>query len=566
MTREDLKAGLAAPVLIVGGGPVGMTLAMSLHALGTRCIVVNTETGPRWHPKGSTQNARTMETYRRLGVSAKLRSLGLAADYPLDIGYFTRLTGYELARLPQPCEREKMERVASAGPTDQVPEPLLRLNQMHCEDFLFRHIQALDGVAVRFGWQCIDYAECDDGIDAVIEEVETGLRQSIRAAYVIGCDGGRGIVRRKLGIRYGGGSVGPPGYLNGPMVSTYLRVPDFFKRIPHRRCWQYWTVNRDVRSNTMIIDESDNILFGTTLRNPDDKPDPAVIAQQFRASYGQNIDFEFHDHKPWTAGHALVAECFGTGRAFLCGDSAHLFTPTGGFGLNTGIDDAVNLGWKLAAATQGWGGAGLLASYEFERRPIAQRNTAASKALARSVGAVPIGEAINDDSAAGEAARAEASAFLSTFGEEFASLGVQLGARYDRSPIIAGDGSEPPADDPAVYTPSACPGGRAPHVWLSGHRSLFDQLGRGFTLIRFKGCHEDTRPLEAAAHIRGMPLKTLEVDLGAGRDLYTRDLALIRPDLYVAWRGNRLPEDCAALVALVTGATERETTYSANAR
>jgi 2-polyprenyl-6-methoxyphenol hydroxylase-like FAD-dependent oxidoreductase len=554
LADPDPNAQLETPVLIVGGGPVGMTLAMCLEALGTPSLIVNTETGPRWHPKGSTQSARTMETYRRLGISTKLRSLGLAADYPLDIGYFTRLTGYELTRLPQPSEREKMDAVAAAAPTDQVPEPLLRLNQMHCEDFLFKHIQSLDSVTVRFGWQCVDYAESDDGISAEIEEIETGRRQSVRAAYVVGCDGGRGLVRRKLGIRYSGGEAGPRGYLNGPMVSTYIRVPDFFKRIPHRRCWQYWTVNRDIRSNTMVIDQSSDILFGTTLRNPDDKPDPAVIARQFRASFGADIAFDFHDHKPWTAGHALVADSFGLGRAVLCGDAAHLFTPTGGFGLNTGIDDAVNLGWKLAALTQGWGGPELLPSYELERRPIAQRNTAASKALARSVGTVPIGEAINDDSAAGAAARAEAAAFLSTFGEEFASLGIQLGARYDGSPIIAGDGSEAPADDPAIYTPSASPGGRAPHLWLSGRHSLYDQLGRGFTLIRFKGSHADTRPLEAAARSRGVPLKTLEVELEAGRDLYERDLALIRPDLYVAWRGNRLPEDCAALIDLVTGA------------
>ena len=553
MADQDPRARLDVPVLIVGGGPVGMTLAMCLEALGTRCLIVNTETGPRWHPKGSTQSARTMETYRRLGISAKLRALGLAADYPLDIGYFTRLTGYELTRLPQPSEREKMESVAAAGPIDQVPEPLLRLNQMHCEDFLFRHIQGLNGVDVRFGCRGIDFNERENGVDAIIEEVESGRRQSVRAAYIVGCDGGRGLVRRKLGIRYSGGSVGPPGYLNGPMVSTYVRVPDFFKRIPHRRCWQYWTVNRDVRSNTMIIDQSDDILFGTTLRNPDDKPDPGVIARQFRASFGADIDFDFLDHKPWTAGHALVADSFGASRAILCGDSAHLFTPTGGFGLNTGIDDAVNLGWKLTALTEGWGGPNLLASYERERRPIAARNTAASKALARSVGAVPIGEAINDESAAGEAARAKAAAFLSTFGEEFASLGVQLGARYDGSPIIAADGTAPPADDPAVYIPSAIPGGRAPHLWLGEHRSLYDELGRGFTLIRFSGCREDTRPLEMAARSRGVPLKTLEIALDAGRDLYGRDLALIRPDLYVAWRGNRLPEDCGALIAQVTG-------------
>jgi 2-polyprenyl-6-methoxyphenol hydroxylase-like FAD-dependent oxidoreductase len=542
------------PVIIIGGGPVGMTLAMCLHALRVPCLIVNTEVSPRWHPKGSTQNARTMEIYRRLGIAPKLRKLGLAQDYPLDIGYFTRLTGYELTRLEQPSEAAKQATVAAAGPIDQVPEPMLRLNQMICEDYLFKHIQALKGVDVRFGWQCTAFTASNDGISAEIEEVETGRKQPIRAQYIVGCDGGRGIVRRQLGVKYGGDSANPdrPTYLNGPMVSTYVSVPDFFKRIPHKRCWQYWTVNRDIRSNTMVIDESTDILFGTTLRHADDKPDPAVIARQFIASFGENTEFKFIDHKPWTAGHALVADRFGEGRMILCGDSAHLFTPTGGFGLNTGNDDAFNLGWKLAALTQGWGGPALLASYEIERRPVAQRNTSASKALARSVGAVPIDEAINEASPAGDAARKVAADFLSTFGEEFASLGVQLGARYDTSPIIAGDGAAPPPDDPAIYVPTSIPGGRTPHLWLDGHRSLYDQLGHGFTLLRFNS-NADARALEQTAKTLRMPLTVVDVTSEPGRDLYQRDLALVRPDIVVAWRGNKLPDDCATLVARVTG-------------
>jgi len=544
---------ISVPVIIAGGGPVGMTLAMALHAHGVRCLIVNTETGVRRHPKGATQNARTMEHYRRLGISAKLRALGLPADYPTDVGYFTRLTSYELARLPFPSEREKMQAIAEAGPTDQVPEPLLRLNQMHCEQYLFDHIRTLPGVTVRFGWQCLDFADGPDGVSAEIEEISSGRRETVRAAYIVGCDGGRGVVRRKLGIKYDGGPTGPAGYLNGPMVATYVRVPDFFKRVPHKKCWQYWMINREVRGMVMVVDGSDELSFGTTLRNPDDKPDPAVIARQFRACFGQDVEFKFHDHIPWTAGHALVAEKFGAGRAILCGDSAHLFTPTGGFGLNTGIDDAVNLAWKLAAILQGWGGPNLLASYEIERRPIAKRNTGASQDFVRGIGATPIGEAIDENSEAGERARREAGAFLSTFTEEFASLGVQLGARCDDSPIIAGDDTAAPPDDPHVYTPSAVPGGRAPHLWLKGHVSLYDRLGRGFTLIRFANSNSDTRQMEEAARARGMPLTTVNVDLDAGRELYGRDLALIRPDHYVAWRGDRLPDDCASLIARVTG-------------
>ncbi len=202
---------------------------------------------------------------------------------------------------------------------------------------------------------------------------------------------------------------------------------------------------------------------------------------------------------------------------------------------------------------QGWGGEKLVPSFEAERRPIAFRNTAAAKELGRSVGAVPIGAAMDEDSPAGAADRRAAAAVLSGFGEEFASLGVQLGARYDGSPIIAADDTTPPSDDPVAYRPSACPGGRAPHLWLKDKSSLYDRLGRFFTLVRFKGSGEDVRPLAAAAKARRVPLETLEVDLEAGRDLYGSDLALIRPDLHVAWRGNHLPEDCAGLLARVTG-------------
>jgi 2-polyprenyl-6-methoxyphenol hydroxylase-like FAD-dependent oxidoreductase len=544
----------ATPVLIVGGGPVGMTLAMALDALGVRSMVVNTEPGVRRHPKGATQNARTMEHYRRYGISARLRQMGLPLDHPTDVGYFTRLVSYELARLTFPSEREKQETVARADATDQVPEPILRLNQMHCEQLLLDHIKTLPGVTVRFGWRCCDFTDGPDGVMAEIEEVETGARESVRASYLIGCDGAHGMVRRKLGLKYVSGADNTPrGYMNGRMVQSYVRVPRFFEQVPHRKCWQYWILNAETRGMFMVVDGSDDLGFSTTLRNPEDKRDPALIAHQFRACFGADVEFTFHDHIPWTAGHALVAEKFGRGRVILCGDSAHLFSPTGGFGLNTGNDDAVNLAWKLAAVVQGWGGPKLMATYESERRPIATRNTGAGRSFVRGIGATPIGEAIDENSDAGRADRRKAGDFLSGFTEEFASLGIQLGARCDGSPIIEHDGVAPSADDPHVYTPSSVPGGRAPHLWLHGHISLYDRLGKGFTLIRFAKSNSDVRAIETAAKSRGVPLKTIEVDLDAGRELYQRDLALIRPDMYVAWRGDRLPEDCDALLARVTG-------------
>src|SRR6185437_13598681 len=223
-------------------------------------------------------------------------------------------------------------------------------------------------------------------------------------------------------------------------------------------------------------------IFNSRLRSADEKPDSAQIVRRFLASVGTPLEVEVIGHSTWLAGHAT-----------------HLFTPAGGFGMNTGIDDVANLGWKLAAMVQGWGGAGLLDTYESERRPIALRNTKAARRLGVSVSEVPIGAAIEEDSAAGRAARGETGAYLANFQPEFDSLGVQLGARYDNSPIVAADGSEAPPDDSDVYRPSACPGGRAPHLWLGDGVSLFDRLGRGFTLLDLSRGAAETRALEQAA-------------------------------------------------------------------
>jgi FAD binding domain len=242
----------------------------------------------------------------------------------------------------------------------------------------------------------------------------------------------------------------------------------------------------------------------------------------------------------------------------LAGDSVHLFTPTGGFGMNTGIDDAANLSWKLAAMVQGWGGADLVATYEPERRPIAVRNTTAARLLAIAIGEMPAGPTLDEDSPAGAAERRQLGGFLqSTLGEEFASLGVQLGARYDGSAIIVADGA-PPADDPITYVPSSVPGGRAPHFWLDQGRgigsSLYDRLGLGFTLLCLGKEAGDARALVEAARARGIPLAILRIADDEARALYERDFALIRPDQHVAWRGNALPDAPDRLLARVTGA------------
>ena len=543
---------VAAPVIIIGGGPVGMMLALNLDALGVRCILVNTQARPQQQPKGGTHNSRTMEHYRRLGLSNRIRKLGLPPDHPTDVVYFTRMNGWELQRIAMPSELEKQRMVAAAAVTDQVPEPILRCNQMQVEALVFGHVTTRPNIVPRYGWQCVAFADHGDGVTAEIEEISTGRRQTLRGLYLAGCDGGQGIVRRSLGIQYCGDQPERQAYLGGAMVSTYLRVPDLHSRVIRRTGWQYWTVNRDVRSNTLCIDGHTEFLFNTRLRNDEEKPDNNLISRAFLASVGQDIPFEVISHSTWVAGQAFVADRFAQGRAILAGDAVHLFTPTGGFGMNTGVDDAVNLAWKLAALVQGWGGPQLIGSYESERRPTALRNTAAAKRLARNVGAVPVGDDIEENSDAGEAARSAASAFLASFGQEFGSLGIQLGARYDGSPIIVSDRAAPPRDDPEAYVPTSVPGGRAPHLWLADRSSLFDRLGSGFTLLSFDD-DGSGRALEMAAQRRGVPLTTLPIAHAQGRELYGCKLALIRPDQYIAWRGDQPPEDSDALIARVTG-------------
>jgi len=542
---------------IVGGGPVGLTLALFLDRFGVPCVLFNTETTTRWHPKGSTEGSRTMEHFRRLGISREIRNLGLPPDHPTDVAYFTRFSGPELARLPMPSTNDAMRKITQAPKTDQVPEPIHRANQMYVERFLFDHAKTRPNIDIRFGWQVSDFEQGADGVKLVAINEANGQSGTWHAQYLVGCDGGRSMVRRVLGINYRGEAGIEQQYLGGRMFSTYMRSRGLYRDfLGKRRAFMYWAVNPEIRSTIIPVNGCDEFLLRTRASAPDRPPEDAVVADVMRRCVGVDIEMEIIAHAPWTAGMALVAERFAQGRVFLAGDAAHLFTPTGGFGMNTGIDDVSNLSWKLAALVQRWGGAGLLASYEAERMPIALRNTEAARQLTKNIGETHVDPRLEEESPAGAMARRAAGAMLTTFGEQFASIGVQLGARYDGSPVIAEDGAAP-ADNWEKYTPSSVPGGRAPHLWLDHRRtygnSLFDQLGKGFTLLRVGPHAPKGNALRTAAASRNIPLKVLDVADTDARDLYDYDLVLVRPDQYVAWRGNIDPTNAESLLARLVG-------------
>jgi 2-polyprenyl-6-methoxyphenol hydroxylase-like FAD-dependent oxidoreductase len=546
------------PVAIAGGGPVGLMLALYLDLYGVRSVVFNTEPQVRKHPKGSTHNSRTMEHHRQLGIAPRVRDLCLPINRRTDVSYYTSLTGWELGRIPMPSEAEKRRTVAASAATDQVPEPLLRANQMYVEAFLFEHASTRPNITLRFGWQLTGFQEDADGVTVETERTGGGGRETWRAQYLAGCDGGRSAVRRALALRYSGFASLDSPYYGGRQNATYFRAPTLYRDyLAHRVGWNYWIVNPKGRCTIISLNNDEEFLAFS--KAPDDGAEPTDqdAARTIVRSVGADLPIKIIGHWPWTAGVALVADRFLTKRVVLAGDAAHLFTPTGGFGMNTGMDDASNLSWKLTALVQGWGGAGLFASYEAERKPIAHRNTLAARELSKQLASMPDIANIDEETPEGEATRRKVTAHLATMTEEYASIGVQLGARYDGSPIVAPDGAPPP-DIYESYTPSSVPGGRAPHYWMGPGRgtgdSLFDRLGKGFTLLRLGNRPPDAAGIEAAARKRGVPLAVLDVPDADARELYGCDLALIRPDQYVAWSGNAPPADPDKLMALVVGA------------
>jgi 2-polyprenyl-6-methoxyphenol hydroxylase-like FAD-dependent oxidoreductase len=544
--------------VIVGGGPVGLMLALFLDEHNVPCVVFNRESSTRWHPKGNTHNSRTMEHYRCVGISPAVRKLGLPFDYPRDIAYFTRLNGWELARIALPSE-EHSQRIADEAPeTDQVPEPLLRANQMYVERYMLEHASTRKNITLRFGWSVTEFSQDERGVS--IKAVETrgeGSTERWRADYLAGCDGGQSFVRERLGIRYVGHKGTSEGFLNGKMFSSHVRIPNLHRDIlGGKKAWMYNMMARGSRMLLISLDGADEFLLMTQAATADDAPDDVSVIRRVREGIGSDLEVVVLAHAAWHGGVALVAESFSEGRIYLAGDAIHLFSPTGGFGMNTGIDGAANLAWKIAASVQGWAGDGLLASYEHERRPVATRNTVAAQVLTQRVSGVTAPPELESAGADGDLARRQFGGMLQSFRTQFTSLGVELGARYDGSPIVWSDG-EPPLDDPLVYRPSTVPGGRLPHVWITrgvaNRLSVFDLLNTGFTLQRIGGNPPSGERFSGAAHLLGIPFQIIRIPSEKAHQLYQCELLLVRPDQHIAWRGHEIPGDVTAVLRRAVG-------------
>lgn len=543
---------VSIPVLVVGGGTVGLYLAMELGFHGVDCLLVTERSTTSTHPKGSTINARSMEHLRRLGVAPAVRALGIPPDHNTDITFITRFNGYELGRIEMPSCSDKTANPGPWGHTLLTPEPIHRANQMYLEPVFREHAEHYESVTLRFGWRLESFADRGDHVEAEVVEVATGERERVVADYLVGCDGANGNIRRTLGFQYGGRSSSGDRFYDGRMLSLYVRAPRIYEVMSFPRSWHYLTVNHDTRMDCISLDCKGEFVILAHV--PADVPLEEIDAQAlFHRAVGCDIGAQVVSVQEWWAGLALVTDHYQRGRVFLAGDSVHLFTPTGGFGFNTGIDDAANLAWKLAAVRHGWGGPGLLDSYEQERRAVGVRNTTESGRLAEQAAALEVPPRVEDDTAEGAAERAAFREEIVRFREEFASLGIQLGARYDDSPIVVSDETPPPPDDPKVYVPSSVPGGRAPHWWIGERESLFDRLGRGFNLLRLGPDASGTARFERAAAERSIPLRVVAIEEPGILQLYEQPLVLLRPDQHVAWRGAAVPEDPGGILDVVAG-------------
>lgn len=539
-------------VIIIGGGPCGLMLAIELGRRGIPVILLEERISPARFPAANATQARTMEHYRRLGFAEKVRAQGLPPDYPTDIAYFTRYTRHELARFSLPSSRAAREMVKTLTGSWSAAELPHRISQMFVEGVLREEAAACPSVSIRAGWRMT--AVRDTGTAVEVDAEHDGGLTTLRAAYAVGADGGSSPTRKALGYRYSGESGVVRDFMGGRMFAIHFRSKTLYDAIPHPRAWMYWTVNGDRRAFMATVNGTDQFNFHTQLRPGESENISDAEAQgMFEKALAARHDIEIIARSAWNAGYTLVAEKFQRGRIFLGGDAVHLFTPAGGLGYNTAIEDAVNLGWKLSAMLNGWGGPALLDTYEVERQAIARRNTSYARGFADSMGLFVPPPELEENSAAGEAARKLTGDHFNHHARfEFNIPGITFGGRYHGSPIVVSDGTAPPPDTVNNYEATGCPGGRAPHVWLGDGQSLYDKFGFEFTLLELGKERADLDPFRTAAAALNMPLSIVPIMTDEARDLYGADLALIRPDQIVAWRGNS-SAGAAEVLRLVSG-------------
>jgi len=516
-------------VLIVGAGPVGLTLALDLGQRGVRCLLVEKNEAATQLPKMERCNGRTMEIYRRLGVAEQIRDAGLPRTAPMDVFLATSLAEPPLAHLPYPSVAEAKKDIAHHNDGSRLLEPYQLISQYTLEPLLRSFVERLPTIELWFGHELVSFTQDNDAVHATIESTNNQTRETIEVAFMVGCDGGSSTVRKQLGIAlHGRGGI-------RTLRQALFHCPELYERMAIGKGRHYHVAEPPLFPFIIIQDSTRHWTLHAAAESD------AEMAEIFARSMALGLPFETLSVNEWTQ-HLLCADHYSRGRVFIAGDAAHLVIPTGGLGMNTGVGDATDLAWKLAAVLKGWGGSCLLASYEAERRPVGLR-------ALRTSGAAMAGRE------SWRAANSRAEEMARRFDVEQRKvteiLGIEAGYQYVDSPIVWPEQGDRPDPESRAYMPTTWPGARRPHVWLDDGSALHDQLGTGFTLLKLGGTQVDTSEFEAAMHGLRAPLTTLDLADTRAREVYGVDLLLVRPDLHVAWRGNTAPPQ--ALAALATG-------------
>ena len=542
--------GYDAEVCIVGAGPVGLTMAMQLGSSGISVTIIELRTDEEISsPKSNHVSARSMEIYRRLGIADDIRAQGLPDDYPNDGVYATRFNGLELTRFRMPCRRDRFNDSGYDDGDLPSAERAARVSQMYLAPVLLKHALTTPDVRILNGTKFEALQQDDDGVTVQARSRESDQPLTVRCRYLIGADGGSSNVRSALSIKL----VGDDNLVRAR--SRMFRAPKLLGRCTYPRAWMNWFYVNGNWSSMIAIDGRELWLMHNFIPPTMTFEDFDIDAGMRDAlGVGPEFDYQVIRDEDWI-GRRLVAERFAKGRCFICGDAAHLWVPFGGYGMNAGIADASNLAWMLEAVLKGWAAETLLEAHERERKPVTEQ---VSRFAAGFVEVLEDSESavLEEDSAEGERVR-------KAFGERLRAAnlrsmipkGLNFGYSYDDSPIIAYDGATPPPFTMGEYTPSTIPGCRLPHFWLGDGRSLYEALGDGYTLLRFDR-DTDVLGLETAAQRRQVPLLVLDIEPGRDfeADVYQQALVLSRPDQHIAWRGDKAPADCLALIDLVRGA------------
>jgi 2-polyprenyl-6-methoxyphenol hydroxylase-like FAD-dependent oxidoreductase len=543
------------PVLIIGAGPVGLIGALDLAWHGVDVTIVEQRHAGEPPPvKCNHVSSRSMEILRRLGVAQVVRAAGLPHDYPNDVAFCTTVTGTEFSRIRIPSVDERSRPSSPAWPDTHwpTPEPPHRINQLYLEPILFEHAAKEPRISILNRCLLEDIDQTGDAVIARVRDLNTGEIFTINAAYAIGCDGARSTARRKIGAKFVGEAE------IGRNLSSFIRAPDLLRMISAKRkpSWMSQAINPRRAGNAIAIDGKELWLIHCRVKAHE--TDFATIDRDraIRDVLGvdEHFEYELLTKEDWIA-RRLVADRMRKGRIFLCGDSAHIWIPVAGYGMNCGIADATGLTWMLAAVLKGWAPPSILDAFERERHPITEQVSRfvaeLGVQLVRRRNEPP--EGIEEEGSEGDSVRAR-------FGQEMYDMnvgqyccgGLNFGYFYDGSPLIFYDGEAHPSYTMASFTPSTVPGCRLPHVWFGDGRSVYDVLGPEYTLLRFNPSL-DVGGLVDAAAAEGFPLTVVDADASRGDSLDKYPLLIVRPDRHIAWRGFDLALPPADMIARLRG-------------